>query len=451
RFDHVLIRELLYSRLDPEARARFHRKIGEHCAAIAKDRPLTGRECYMAAVHFSRAEDSRKSLAYFQKAFDYLRYKHAHGRAYRLALQAVEHVKSLEHTAEASDPAFRCDLYLKQAEVTGFLGHREVQFSALKAALQAGKESENPILMALVRLRFGQYYHATSRYLSALNALEGALILMRRIEDRRGEADALEAESLVFMDIGDEDRAMKSLRQAIAIRDRLEDRPGRAGVLVLMAKYYLDHAKWVAAGEALDKARQIYKGLNDSRGQASVLMGLAKVEIGQGNVIKAKKILLETLRIARRIGDAVLEADLYATLGGCYQISGSDSKALDTFRKAYRIAQTMRDRARQVRLSCTLVDLLIRPEAQNPDAAEALILARKAVGISKKAELPVRDHVEALNTLASVFLKMDRGLSAFAIYRKVLRILEQEEDSQDLINAARLKFEKAAKRLGREK
>jgi len=253
RFDHVLIRDLLYNSLDPERRIQYHRRLGEHYESLGEERVLTGRECYKACVHFSKGRDPNRTLEYFQRAFDYLRYKHFHDKAYQLAEGAVGHMAELGREGKEVGPDFKCDTYLKQAEVAGFLGSREVQFQALKAALNAIRGSDAPKLMALVRLRIGQYYFSTSRFISSLSFVESSLAQMRRLNDRRGEADALQALGLIMQSIGDGKNVMKCLRQALAIRIELNDRAEQAGIRVNMAQFLLirkrvDGARAVLAG-----------------------------------------------------------------------------------------------------------------------------------------------------------------------------------------------------------
>jgi tetratricopeptide (TPR) repeat protein len=451
RFSHILIRELLYSRIEPRERAQFHRIIGEMHASCAEGCKLTGRDSYRAAVHFSRGRDHRRALEFFQEAFDYLRFKHFHDRAYQLAMNAAEHAEALDRKGEAPDPAFRCDLFLKQAEVSGFLGQREVQYKALKAALQAGRSSNVPSLMALVRLRIGQYHHATSRYFSALSMIEGALSWMRRIEDQRGEADALEALANLHKDMGDEERGRSHLKGALALRVRLEDPSGEAGVLVEMAEYYLRRSKPVAAKEALDKAQRIYQKLDDEQGLALVLMGLGRIELERGNFQTAERALKEAGRIAREVGNAALEADIYAGIGACRRERERIPEALAFFKKAHRIASMIKDVARQVRFLTAQARLLIHPENPDLDPSEGLAKARAALALSRKALLNVRDRIGALDALGSVFIKMERPLSAFAIFRKAFRSIEKEDAPAELVLEMRQKYEMLAKRLGKTK
>jgi tetratricopeptide (TPR) repeat protein len=451
RFSHILIRDLLYNRIDPEERARFHRIIGELHASRAEGRKLTGRDSYRAAVHFSRGRDHGRALEFFQEAFDYLRIKHFHDRAYQLAMSASEHAEALERKGKPLDPAFRCDLYLKQAEVSGFLGQREVQYKALKAALQAGRDSNVPALMALVRLRIGQYLHATSRFFSALSMIEGTLDWMRQVQDQRGQADALESLANLHKDLGDDDQARDHLKAALALRVQLKDATGEAGVLVDMAENYLRRSKPVAAKEALNKARRIYKKRKHQQGLASVIMGLGRIELERGNSQAAEKTFKEAGRIARGVGDAALEADIYALIGVCRRDRDRIREALAFFGKAHRIAAMIKDVARQVRFLYEQARLMIHPAHPKPDLITGLAHARAALALSRKAVLTARDRINALDALGSVFIEMKRPLSAYAIFRKAVRTIEEEGAPQDLAVRMKQKYEMLAKRLGKSK
>ncbi|MFH1998397.1 MAG: hypothetical protein ABIK28_01900, partial [Planctomycetota bacterium] len=451
RFDHVLIRDLLYNRLDPDEKALFHRKVGERYAKLARNLRLSGRDCYKAAVHFSRGKAPEKALAFFQRAFDYLRFKHFHDRALELAENAVSHVNALAQTGKPQDTPFICDLFLKQADVAGFLGKRNVQFTALKSALQTLRQINAPELHALVRLRIGQYHYATSRYISALNTLEGALSLMRRIQDRRGEAEALQTLSLVLRNIGNDANVMKYLRQSFAILQELDNEQGQASVLVDMADVFMTRSKLVAAREALDKALRYYKSLGDEQGLATVMYGLARIDMEQGNSRIAERILEEAGTIAHEIGDAALEADVYGAMGTCQLNLADAAKAVEYFTEALKISSMIKDLARWVRLLITRAEVYIHPNNPAPDTEKALADARQALALSRKAPLGLKDRISALETLATVFLALGRPMRALTMYRTAIQIHEDENGPEDQRQELRRHSERLAKRLKKGK
>lgn len=447
RFDHVLIRDLLYNRIDPDERALFHRKVGERYIKLAQHRRLSGRDCYRAAVHFFRGKAPDQALPFFDLAFDYLRFKHFHDSALELADNAASYLDEMSRCGEIPDAEFACSLYLKQAEAAGFLGKRDVQFLALKNAMQAVRRVNEPALRARVRLRIGQYHNATSRYISALSTVEGALSLMRKIDDREGEAEALQTLSLVLRNIGDDTNVMKYLRQALAISKVLKLEDKQASVLVDMAEVFMNRGKPVAAKEALDKAMRYYKSLGDEQGLATVLAGLARIDMERGSYHTAVRTLTEAGDIAHEVGDAALESDVYRYLGTCSFKSDDIPRALEFLSESLEIASMIEDLARMVRLLMTRADFYIDPGNPDPDVEKALADARQALASSRKAPLGLKDRVAALECLARVFLAASRPMRALTMYRTALQIHEDEEGPVDQLRDLRRRYERLAKRL----
>lgn len=450
RFDHVLIRDLLYRNIDPEERAHYHRKAGEYFLSTAAERALTGRDFYRAAVHFSRGGDHARALEFFQKAFDYLRYKHFHDRAYELAGSAVKHIAALRGQGEEPAPSFMCDIYLKQAEVAGFLGDRDVQFRALKEALDAARRSDYPALKALVRLRIGQYYHATSRFISAFSFVESALVKMQRIGDRWVEADALQTLCLILKEIGEDEEIVDMFRRALAIRIELKDEAGGAGVLVDMGEYLLEQGMPRRAREAFTRAGQRYRNLKDERGMAFVLLGLAKIDLETGDLESAERALDEAGRIAVEVGDAALEADVLAAKGTLHLERSDVRKAGSSLAEALQIAVIIKDAVRRVRFLEAQARCILHQSNHSPDLERALAKARLAVKVARKAGLGGKERVAALSTLASVFEKMGKPMSAFAIIRKTRKILKEEGGSKKLRQAVNRRYEILAKELKKD-
>jgi len=93
----------------------------------------------------------------------------------------------------------------------------------------------------------------------------------------------------------------------------------------------------------------------------------------------------------------------------------------------------------------------VHPANPKPDPDEALTMARNALHLSREARLSIKVRISALNTLAAVFLSMDRPQSAYAIYRKALRILLDEDGPEKLKEEITLRFEKLAKRIKKAK
>lgn len=425
RFDHVLLREMLYRTIPVEVRARYHRRAGEYLDRAAAQRPLAGWEHYKAFVHLARGGDPRRALVHFKPAFDYLRRRHFHERAFQVVETALSLMERLHSRGEEADLLMLFEARLRQAEVAGFLGEVRVQYRALGAAFRTARSLGDPAREALVRLRLGQYYLAASRFFSALNLTQGALERMRRLGDPAGESDALHTLAAVLKGLGEVDEAMRLLQACIDLRVKTRDRAGQAAVLVDLGAAFLEAGRIDEADRIFEDARRIFQQLNDVRGDAFALLGMARVSMERRRFKTAEAILVRARALAVEVGDGALEADIAGSLGMLYLYLGK-AKAAQCLEEALNLCRSLRDPVRRARVHEMRARWLLHPDNPEGSADRALEEARRALAILRKIEAPPVARFSALETLARVFAARDRRRSALALLRKARRLARDE-------------------------
>ncbi len=150
RFEHALVREILYDSLGPRERARLHKAIAENLeerSMIASSRDLSA-----LAHHFLEAAtfgDASKALEYAVAAGDramrVLAYEHAEGK-YRQALRALE--------LGGDDPRRRGELLIALGEAQTRAGDQAAGRSTLRRAVTVARELGDGELLGQAALRF---------------------------------------------------------------------------------------------------------------------------------------------------------------------------------------------------------------------------------------------------------------------------------------------------------
>jgi predicted ATPase/DNA-binding winged helix-turn-helix (wHTH) protein len=98
-FVHVLYRQVLYDRQSPRRRAKLHRRIGEHLAAMYARRMED--VVPELAYHFEQGADWPRAIDYLRQAAEIAGRRHAHRQADTMLARALELVK---HLPEAERP-----------------------------------------------------------------------------------------------------------------------------------------------------------------------------------------------------------------------------------------------------------------------------------------------------------------------------------------------------------
>jgi hypothetical protein len=186
-------------------------------------------------------------------------------------------------------------------------------------------------------------------------------------------------------------------------------------------------------------------------GEVRVAVGdLARIDLIQGAPAKALPLLKEAQRIASGVGDVALDADIQGALGRCRLEQLDFGNGASAFSEGLDLSIMIKDLARQVRFLMAQVELLAHPDNPALDRKEALAKARLAVHLSRNGELSVKDRVTALDSLASVFLALNRPRSAFAIIRKSLRILQKENGEEGMKTDFLKRYQALARKLGKK-
>lgn len=421
RFDHVVLREMIYENLDPEARRDYHKRVGDFFEKLALSRPLTGREALKAAVHFSRGGDPLSSLRRFSQAFDYLLFKSAHESALKLALDAARHVRELKAAGHVFTPFEDCGVHLKLGRVAHIVGKRAVELAALKKALKAA--GEEPSLRAAVSLQFALHDYGTSRYFSALTWVESALDQKIRSGDRPGEAEALKLHADIMRNIDRAFDVTPYLERALEIRKELGDKAEQARILIKIGMSKLDRGDMGAARSLFREAMPHLREAGDAEAKGTVLLGISRLHMDGGRPDLAEETLRHAFEMARRLSHGFLKARILGDLGECLLERKKPKEAAAVLEEALHLARETGSSKIVARVLGALARAHASPGSDPAREADALSEAREAVTQAREAGLAETDVVNALNALAFVFLCRGKRHSVLAITRKARRLL----------------------------
>jgi len=423
RFDHILIREMIYNNLDDEVRRLYHRRIGLHYEKLSTKRCLSGRESLRASVHFALGNDFEGALRYFFPASDYLLLKGAYESALSLALQAGSYARRLESMGYTLERDLACRIDLRQARLAGHLGRRTVEFQALKRA--SSLAAHNPELRALVSLRLAQHYLATSRFFSAMTCVQAALDQTRRMQDPGGQAQALQTLADVARNLDDSSQsaAIGYLDEALAIRRRMADKAGEARILTDMGKIHLEQGDTAAAEKVLRESLAIFRTIEDKEGIALILQGLGRLHWARNRLDLAHTALQRAATISHGLGKSLLKGRILADLGEVFVETGDLTQAVRLLAEARHLAEDVKTKKLLTRVLAAQARVDVHDGNPAADLQRGLKRAQKSVALAREAQLPERCLINALNALALVFLRQGKMHSARAISGKTRRLL----------------------------
>ncbi len=368
RFDHAMIREILYSEIDLELRKEYHRLVAdtivEHYGGSVDD--VVGEVAY----HYYMAGDQRASK-YLIMAGDKARDMYSNeeaARFYSYALKMVsgeekislyeklghvylsqgEFEKAIEYydmvIRDTEDDLLKAKSHREKAVCYERLGDYSMALREIEKSINlVGGIREEYIKMQIFRaylhIKAGKYKEGEAivvRYEPEMKNIEG-------VEDSE-LADLYTLLGACFGDVGNYDKAKEYLRKALEVSDR-------AGNLLGMAHSYYDlgiaYHNTGYLNEAMgfyEKCLEIYENIGDPWGLIEIYNALGTLHNDMGKYSEAMEYYKKSLKIARRVGSLYVMGIVYYNMGANMYRSGKLGESLTYYKKSMELASQVNDR-----------------------------------------------------------------------------------------------------------
>lgn len=202
----------------------------------------------------------------------------------------------------------------------------------------------------------GTAYFVLGEYKSALEHLEQALAVKRKLNDACSIAVTLTNTAVVYSAMGEKARALNFLtEQALPLYPadgRCSD--SQALTLTNVGKIYYDLGDYVLALKHHEDALRLQlisnnkpsigSGNKQKRDEAAIRANIGVTHYGARDYVQALKSFDEALTISRNIHDKEREAALLTNVGVVETAQGKYARALETFRKALGLSAEAGDR-----------------------------------------------------------------------------------------------------------
>ena len=195
--------------------------------------------------------------------------------------------------------------------------------------------------------------------------------------DRSGEAYALNNIGVVYVEIGQHQKALEKYNKALLISQKIDARSLEGTTLNNIGEYYHQIGEPQKALEYYEKALLISEEVGDRSGEATTLNNIGGVYVEIGQHQKALEKYNKAFPILQEVGDRSKEADILNNIGLVYRDSNQPEKAIDHWEKSVKITLEIRGGLKKEnRKTClednkstpiALIDLLI--DQNQPEAA----------------------------------------------------------------------------------
>ncbi|HEY7488128.1 MAG TPA: tetratricopeptide repeat protein [Streptosporangiaceae bacterium] len=279
-----------------------------------------------------------------------------------------------------------------------------------RLGLEAAEHEHQHLAQFFMRHHLAASHRELGQYQLAFAEAERAYDISKRIQDRYGEASALDNLARIDYHIGEYKEALNTAQQALRIRRDIGDRHGQAATLDTLSVVHRRLSQYQDAWNQADAALVIHRDIGDLRGEGETLDNLARIYKGWGRHHQALDYAERALAIRRTFGDRHGESETLALLGTLHLWLGRFPLAQEYVDGALKICREIADRHGEGR------------------ALEHLSVIRRRLGQYKQA---VRLALEALDTLQELGDPYGEAQALIAVSRAQRRIGLHRESIKD--------------------
>ncbi len=491
RFDHHLVKDVLYESMMEELRKEYHKITAETYENLFDPDELEVKE--QIAKHLFKAGDERAgrylvelgesskenfsnqdAAEYFQRALRSTdrseirrRAQKGLGDIYSTVGEfedALDHYQSaLGSTEEKPEKTYIinqlasvydkqgdheqgnliCEGWLEQIEKDTFVEKVELMgtYGWNHRILGNYKKSENILTEALsLALKLGdkrvtaEMEHLLGTYFSDVNESEKAIehlksALRKRedIEDQKGLSGSLNNLAIVYWETGRLDEALDLTKQSLEISRMIGSKYNMANSLNNLGLIYYDMSDLDSSLKYLQKSLELSEQIGERRGISRARGNLGYVHREKGDLGKAVHHHKAGLEIDEGIGNKPDVCYSLDNLGMSFMYSGELDKAEDCFEKSIVLAEELGDDHQSILINRGLGELMLRKN--NP--GKALEYGLKADELCEDIDLRM-ERGECKQLLGNVYQQMDDHERSEKYLEEALQIFQKTKDDINL-------------------
>lgn len=309
-------------------------------------------EAYSLALAAFQKGDLEKAIKFWRKVVNnkainekvrgkaYLGIGFAYSKANKFK-EALESYKSALTTFQKANDK------KAQAECLGVIGDLYFRNNLVKEAIMAyqtalslAKEMRNRGLEADLLGNIGSVFDFIDKYDEAIDFFSRSLKLYRKIttyKSNRGEARALYDLGLAYYHAKKLGEARVHLEKALRMMKKSNDKKGDANCHAALGDIYFEQGEFDNAEKSYNRAIVFYRANKMGYGILNILLGLAKITYERADFVGAKDKFENTLELASKIDYLKVQAASHLYLSKIYIKLGNPKLAENHEAKAQKI------------------------------------------------------------------------------------------------------------------
>jgi tetratricopeptide (TPR) repeat protein len=336
KFDHALIREIIYTSMSKSRRRLMHKRIGVIIEKMNMNK--LDEVAYILAHHFRMGKDVEKTLLYAVLAGDRASKVFAPEEAINYYIMALRSLEQMENKTEIL--VTKLGVVSKLGEIFNVIGEWDVSLGYQNQALNLSKKIGNDLERARAYRTTGHIKQNKGEYDEALDNFERGLDISDRIQDTHGMADTYRGLGRVFWRKGEFDNAIQNYEKGLNLSEQILDEKLMASTYIELGNIYSELGNWDKAIEYHTSSLNVLEKLNDFYEIGRSYNNLGVTYARKGDVGKAIEEYEKCIEISDKTGNIRMTgwalfnvAEAYAKLGEFSKAKECCDRSLSIFEK----------------------------------------------------------------------------------------------------------------------
>ena len=335
RFEHPMLRDLLYNEIPRALRREYHLMVVEEVEKECQGE--FGVQVGDVAQHLRKAGEHAKAVPLLYQAAL---------RAFKLAAYheatafIVDYLDSVENSGLSEDESIlNLNLYLKLGRCYEETGRWSESLDAYKLMLDLSKKRQDVEGQVDALERMGRLQVKTGDADTGLKTYKRCIKLVEKNDVPKVASRLHNTLGIIYRTRGQFEQALKSLRRAIELSKEDEDEHTRAHALLNLGIIAYVRHEYDLALENYEKALKTYVLKGDEKNQARVYHNIAMTYADKKQWEQSIDIFARCLQLAEKLEDKHLHGLVYLNMGKTYaqyeklaEAKASADKALKMFK-----------------------------------------------------------------------------------------------------------------------
>jgi tetratricopeptide (TPR) repeat protein len=318
KFDHALIREIIYTSMSKSRRRILHKRIGITIEKMNMNK--LDEVAFILAQHFDLGKDIEKTLLYSVLAGDRASKAFAPEEAINYYVMALKSLEKMDNKTEIN--VTKLGVVSKLGEIFNMIGEWDVSLGYQSQALALSRRIGNDLERARAYRTTGHIKQNKGEYDEALNNFQRGLDISDKISDIHGMADTYRGLGRVFWRKGEFEKAIENYQRGLDLTKEISDEKLMATTCIELGNIYSELGNWERAIEYHTSSLDVLEKLKDYYEMGRSYNNIGVTYARKGDIIKAIEEYEKCIEISDRTGNIRMAgwalfnaAEAYAKLG----------------------------------------------------------------------------------------------------------------------------------------